>query len=152
MLNKYYDGTIPEPGSEQDADAALANTAKALIDNLDNMLDELAFSKLLSNIWELISQANRYIAEQAPGALYKEGSQERLSRVLFTLLESLYTIALLIYPYMPATAQQMWEQLGIEEVLGKQRLNQNSAWGNITAGTKINQANVLFPKIEVLSL
>jgi methionyl-tRNA synthetase len=148
MVSKYYQGIVPRPGPEQAADIALAEGAHKLVAGVDALLDKLAFSKLLRNIWEYIAQVNRYIGDQAPWELHKTGQQERLGRVLYTLLEALRIIALLIYPYMPSTAERMWRQLGIEEDLEDQQLSQATAWGGIRVGSRINQQEALFRKIE----
>lgn len=152
MVNKYFEGIVPEPGPEQPEDTILVNGIKNLISVIDNLLNELSFSKLLSSIWEFINQANRYIQKQEPWALYKAGDNERLSRILYNLLETLRIIAPLVYPYMPSSAEQIWKQLGITEKIEGQILEQTTAWGQIKVGAKINQGESLFNKIDPKSL
>ncbi len=147
MVNKYYGGTVPDPGPRQADDEALVKGADKLISEIDGLLNEMAFSKLLSNIWGFIGQSNRYIAEQTPWELHKAGDEKRLSRVLYNLLEALRTIALAVYPYMPAAAAQIWRQLGIEEDIQKQKLA--ASWNTMKAGSSVNQGNPLFRKIDL---
>ncbi|MBI5788820.1 MAG: methionine--tRNA ligase [Candidatus Schekmanbacteria bacterium] len=146
MVNKYYQGVIPSPGAELPTDTVLSGTAGRILAETDGLLNELAFGKQLINIWELINQANRYIAEQEPWTLFKNANLERLSRVLYSILEVLKITVILIYPFMPTTAEEIWRQLGIKDSPADQTLE--FVWGGLKPGARINQGRALFKKIE----
>ncbi|APG25764.1 methionine--tRNA ligase [Syntrophotalea acetylenica] len=147
MLNKYFDGLLPEPKDRRPQDepyiAAFAETVK----NVDHFMADLAFNKALQAIWELIGLGNKYIDDTAPWSLAKDDSQkERLGTVLYNLLDSLRLIAVLIAPAMPETACRILEILGCDPTA--LCLTGKDSWGVLKPGTHIAKARPLFPRIE----
>ena len=103
-------------------------------------------------VWEIVSEANRYLVERAPWKLAKEGGHdEELAEVLYASAEVLRILAVLIQPVMPSAAERLWEQLGISEPLASQRLPEAARWGGLAAGTKTSKGEPLFPRLDVES-
>ena len=148
MLVKYFDGIVPEPGSLSDLDQSLKSKAETMVTTVDSNMDELAFSKALQAIWDVISAGNKYIDETAPWTLAKDPAQrDRLATVMYCLLESQRMAHSLITPFMPETAQKAlaglgWQQEPVEEHL---------TWGQLVPGTVIGRAEALFPRIDIKS-
>lgn len=113
MINKYFDGIIParETPTEFDADlAAVCEKAKA---DTVRLMDEYKTSDALGAIWSIANRANKYIDETMPWALAKdEAKADRLSTVLYNLVESITIGAALLMPFMPDTAEKIVAQLG----------------------------------------
>ncbi|PLX88332.1 MAG: methionine--tRNA ligase [Desulfuromonas sp.] len=147
MLGKYFGGVLPQAGTADEIDTAFTARFPKAIELLDKQYSDMAFNKALQTIWELISSGNKYIDETAPWALAKDDSQkERLGTVMYNLLEAQRLIALLVAPFMPDTAEKMLEILGCD---GKDvTLDGHDSWGGLPAGTEINKAQPLFPRIE----
>ena len=61
----------------------------------------------------MVGAANRYIDEQAPWKLRKT-DPERMSTVLYTLMETIRYLAILMQPIVPKSAGRMLDQLGVE--------------------------------------
>lgn len=149
MLQRYCQGTVPQPAETGTAANVLAEAAAKLLPDLDPLLNELAFHKALARLWEYIRLVNRYVDEQAPWALARDPAQRRqLDTVLYNQVESLRIIALLIFPFMPHTAASIWRQLGIKQGIAQQRLVTATAWGGILPGTQIQPGEQLFPRID----
>jgi len=147
MLAKYFDGVLPPataPGAEDEAYLARFPQAVAAV---DGFMDELAFNKALQAIWELVSASNKYIDDTAPWALAKKAEdRERLGTVMYNLCEAVRIVGLLIAPFMPETAASIARILGADpldlSIAGHDR------WGGLAAGTTIEKAAPLFPRIE----
>jgi methionyl-tRNA synthetase len=149
MLERYCQGTVPEPITLQTAANALAEAASKLLPDLDPLLNELAFHKALARLWEYVRLVNRYVDEQAPWALARDPAHRRqLDTVLYNQVESLRIIALLLFPFMPHTAASMWRQLGIQGDIATQHLAQATVWGGTRPGTSIQPGEQLFPRID----
>jgi methionyl-tRNA synthetase len=145
MLVKYFNGVLPTPGPLAEVDQSLKAKAETMITTVDSCMDELAFSKALQAIWEVIGAGNKYIDETTPWALAKDpANQERLATVMYCLLEVQRLIHSLVAPFMPETAQKALISLGWTSELSQQDL----IWGKLSAGTQINKAEALFPRIE----
>jgi len=149
MVVKYCDGVIPTPADLQAVDKGLQEVSAKVLPQLAKQMDDLAFNKALDSIWEIVNAGNKYIDETAPWALAKaEKDQPRLGTVLYQALEALRICALLIAAFMPATAERMWSQLGMEKDLWRHNIQENGKWGGLKPGRKIAKPLPLFPRIE----
>ena len=149
MVEKYFDGEIPQHGEWNDVDKALIALAEGTPDKARQHMDELQFSLALQDIWQLVGECNRYIDVNAPWVLVKtDEGKERLKTVLYVLCECIRIVAILIAPTMPRTPARIYEQLGIAEgeLTGWESA---SRFGLLPAGTKVQKGEALFPRIDV---
>ena len=149
MVEKYFDGEIPQYGQWNDVDKALIALAESTPDKARQHMDELQFSLALQDVWQLVGECNRYIDVNAPWVLVKtDEGKERLKTVLYVLCECIRIVAILIAPTMPRTPARIYEQLGIAEgeLTGWESA---SRFGLLPAGTKVQKGEALFPRIDV---
>ena len=145
MASKYFGGVVPARGQGNDR---LRDIQGKTFIQVENALNELAFQKALIAIGELVSAVNKYIAETAPFTLAKdEGKKGELSMVIYNILDALRVIALFVFPFMPATAEKMWDALGIKEKITQQDLSQKYTWGDLPSGAELKKISPLFPRI-----
>lgn len=147
MIEKYQSGNIDSPGPETELDVKLAASAEKAVIEYEATMDKFAFSKALVAVFAMISDANKYVDETAPWSLNKSGDTQRLSRVMFSLVELLRISALLLAPFMPDAAQRMWRQLNLEGEISDQNLKEATKWGLFPVGAKINKGPALFPRL-----
>lgn len=155
MIEKYCGGVIPDPspdadgaGSGDPAILQLQETVRDLYRTVDIALEKLSFGHAIDKIWEVINSANKLIEDEAPWNLWKTKNIPKLSRVLYTLAETLRIAAVFLLPFMPATAEKIWQQLGITKDIPTIILSDETQWGGISPGTKISKGPALFPRIE----
>ncbi len=147
MLTKYFNGILPAATVESAIDAAFIAQFPAAVKMVDEQMNALAFNKALQTIWTLISAANKYIDETAPWALAKDEAQkEQLETVMYNLLEAVRLIALLVAPFLPDTAKSILLTLG--DANSDITLEGKDDWGRLQAGTAVEKAQPLFPRIE----
>jgi len=149
MVEKYFDGEIPQHGQWNDVDKALIALAEGTPDKARQHMDELQFSLALQDIWQLVGECNRYIDVNAPWVLAKtDEGKERLKTIMYVLCECIRIVAILIAPTMPRTPARIYEQLGIAEgeLTGWESA---SRFGLLPAGTKVQKGEALFPRIDV---
>ncbi len=150
MINKYFDGKIVEGEGVEIYDTQIKELYFQTLEEVEMYMNKLQFSKALESIWKFISRMNKYIDETMPWKLAKsEEDKKRLAVVMTNLVEALYKIALLIYPFMPEAADKMWKQLGIKEDIEKARIDEINNWSNIKPGLLVGKAEPIFPRIEV---
>jgi methionyl-tRNA synthetase len=136
MVDKYFGGTVPEPPKESDA---LAEAARLTPDLVNGHLEELKFSAALEAIWSMINRANKYIEDQAPWKLSKEGDTKKLKTILYNLCEVLKLSAFFISPFVPSTAEKVWKQLNLPFPISlKVKIS----------GVKVAKGEPLFPRIQ----
>jgi methionyl-tRNA synthetase len=147
MIHKYFEGELPEPGKSQEEDFKLRDVSLQSIDSYRRMMKDLSFHKALISVWDIIGMTNKYIDSTAPWVLAKS-DRERLSTVMFNIVESLKIASCLLWPFIPASAEKIQDQLGLAltgKDLGIERIKQ---WGVERPIRKLVKAPALFPRIE----
>ncbi|MDR3277327.1 MAG: methionine--tRNA ligase [Oscillospiraceae bacterium] len=148
MVQKYFDGVLPEPQTEGPEDAELIALASALPGAYETQMEKYAFQNALVEIFKVTSRANKYIDETAPWALAKDGAQKpRLARVLYNLLETIRAAAVLLTPFMPETSGKILAQLGAGETLAA--WDSVQTFGGLPRAASVQKGDTLFPRIDV---
>ena len=149
MQKKYFDSKVVLNEVTDTFDAEIKALWEEVLVNIEKRMNEYQFSEALKEIWKFISRMNKYIDECEPWKLAKdEDSKDRLSTVMYNLVEGLYKIAALISPFMPDTAQKILNQLGLEVDAEKMKLEDVKVWGAYPVGGKLNAAEPIFPRVE----
>ena len=135
MLVKYFDGDVkPEFKVESDLSKQALETVKDVMHNFDYFeLQEAALK-----IMELVDAANKYITDNEPWTLAKNGNMDKCGQILTTVLDTMCIVATLIYPYCPNIANDMASQLSYN-------LNtklQDVKFDNIKIGHLIDKENI----------
>jgi len=149
MINKYFDGEVPVyQGNVTDFDADLEETVAKVITSYQEEMEKMQFSSALTNVWKLISRANKYIDETAPWKLAKEEDKKaELSSVMVHLAESLRIAATLLQPFLTHAPKKIFTQLGLKD-------EQVGDWdtvefGRFPEGIKvIEKGTPIFPRLD----
>jgi len=150
MQKKYFNSEVVLNEVEESFDIEVKELWENTLTDLDKHINNYQFSEALKDIWKFISRMNKYIDECEPWKLSKDESQrDRLSTVMYNLVDSLYKIAVLISPFMPETAQKMINQLGLDKDVTKLHLDDIKEWKSYPVGNRLNEAVPLFPRIEL---
>ena len=111
MLVKYFEGDIkPEFLGKNE----LAEKALETVKEVKHHFDYFEVQEAAQKIIELVDVTNKYVTDNAPWTLAKEGNMERCGVVLTNVLQVMTVIASLIYPYCPNIAKSMSEQLSYD--------------------------------------
>jgi methionyl-tRNA synthetase len=102
MLRRYRDGRVPGGGLDLEDEFA------GLSDDVARRLDVADLTGALDAIWQRVRRLNRYVEEQAPWTLAKDEARAAdLDRVLRTLAEGVRVLAVLLWPWIPASAEKL---------------------------------------------
>ncbi|HEY6261201.1 MAG TPA: methionine--tRNA ligase [Nitrospiraceae bacterium] len=111
---------------------------------------DLEFNNLLLNIVSRATDVDIFIDQHEPWKLAKDpDNRKELNAVLYTAAECLRILSLYIYPFMPSTAKNIADQLGLNLNFDSPLLSQEIKWGELRSGTRIRKGNALFPRIEL---
>ena len=145
MLERYFGSKFPEASK---LSGELQNLSKEVVARAESAMKNYDPRSALAEIWEIIRKANQYVDISKPWVLAKENKTEELKNAICTLLETIRTIAILLQPFLPASAKKILKCFGIEkEVLWKETTN----WKTLKPGLQIQKSEALFPKFEVKS-
>jgi len=147
MAITYFDGLLPAPGTLDEVDISLKEAALKVIDDYEGMMKEFAFHKALITVWELIGRANKYVDTMKPWAMAKQ-RRERLGTVLNNIAELIKVVSVLLWPFMPQTAEKIQHQLGLGVVGLEVDLASLREWGGIRQVRPISKAPPLFPRVK----
>lgn len=147
MVYRYNNGIIyKKESAAADADVDLIDTVKNSVSEYQKNMEQYYLSQAVVNIWGIISRANRYVEESSPWVLNKQKNIDRLNNVLYNLAESLRIISIILKPFMPKTAEDIWQQIGAPGDFKKQNIGESAVWGGIPDNFKIGEPKALFPK------
>lgn len=149
MIYKNCDAKIPQAGAFTDEDQALLDLAQnIMLSEVREKMDLVQPHKALEEIWRVVGEANAYIDHQAPWTLKKE-DPERMSTVLYVLAETIRCLALIVQPFVPASAARMLDQLDIST--NQRDFSFISTEYTLSSGTAVMKPEGVFPRIETES-
>lgn len=144
MQNKYFGGVIQPPCTGEFDDDLIA-CAKTAVENFHRKMEEYRTADALDEIFALARRSNKYIDETTPWTLAKEESRRaRLGGVLYNLTETIRIIGVLLSPFMPETANQIFAQLAAK----KTDWDSVQEFGATVAGDSVGEAVPLFARLD----
>ena len=146
MSNKYFGGVVANCGVTDGFDKDLITVALSTKHNVVNKMAKLRVADAMTEIFNLFKRCNKYIDETMPWALAKDPEQkQRLSTVLYNLVESITIGASLLAPFMPETAERIFKQLNSSE----RTMEELEMFGLYQSGNKVvEKPEILFARLD----
>ncbi|MCC8043982.1 MAG: methionine--tRNA ligase [Clostridiales bacterium] len=147
MSNKYFGGVVTKTGAAEPVDDDLKATVLSIPAKVVKKMDELRVADAITEIFTLFKRCNKYIDETMPWALAKdESKKDRLSEVLYNLVESITIGASLLESFMPETSERILTQLGTK----KRALDEMNTFGLCESGRKVTEKpEILFARLDM---
>jgi methionyl-tRNA synthetase len=145
FINSKFNGEIPKPTKLDADDEMVLNTIR---EKVETIADEIEASKLQSAANTLISLSrvgNQYLNEKEPWKLLKT-DVEKAGTIFYVAAQIVKALAVVSAPFIPSTAEQMWQTLGLIGSVDKARWSE--ATTPLGAGHKIASPKPLFQKID----
>ena len=139
LINKNYDGYIPEVSSLGDKEKRLKSISIELVQKFDNNMSRMSINEAIEETLQFVRNINRYFEHMAPWKLVKEDLKSA-GTVLYTGAEALRICAVLLSPIMPQRIQILLSVLNTESV--------DRNWGGLKSGTRLGDHKPLFPRIN----
>ena len=147
MVEKYFGGTLPTERQEGELDTELRTMASTLRDRYEAEMERFQFQNALEQVFKTIQRANKYIDENAPWALAKDpANRVRLATVMYHLLETIRICATLLMPFMPESAEKIFDQIGACQ--GCRTWEKANVWGSLRPDATVHKGEALFPRID----
>ena len=139
LINKNYDGYMPEISSLGDKEKRLKSISIELVKKFDNNMSRMSINEAIEETLQFVRSINRYFEHMAPWKLVKEDLKSA-GTVLYTGAEALRICAVLLSPIMPQRIQILLSVLNTESV--------DRNWGGLKSGTRLGDHKPLFPRIN----
>lgn len=143
LLNKYYEGNIPERGALLDIDNELIKYLKGAPEIIEKSLNAFRFRESLSNYMELARTGNKYLAETEPWKLIKT-DPERVSTIMNLAAQIVSNLAILGEPFLPFTSTKIFKFLDLEKL----KWSFSGSVDLLKPGKTVLKPELLFSKIE----
>lgn len=148
MQKKYFDKKIVAPTCRDALDDELIVTAVEAAKNYREAMEGFRIADSVESILVLLRRANKFIDETQPWVLARdEASRERLGTVLYDLTEAIRWAAVMLEPLIPASAAEIFSELGTSAV-GFETIGTADDFCGMKPGESINDARVLFARID----
>jgi len=105
----------------------------------------VAPSDALEATWRLIREANAYLEANEP---WKAEPGAAVDTVMGDALEVLRIVAVLAWPAVPASAEEVWRRIGLAGSPSEARLPESATWGQYPGGLTVEKGRPLFPRIK----
>ncbi|MFV0481570.1 MAG: methionine--tRNA ligase [Campylobacteraceae bacterium] len=145
MSGKYNNHKIDMTNVEKFHKKEL-DEANAILENVENYLNEVQTNRYLEELWKVLSLANGSITVHEPWSKIKEGRNDEALALVGLVANLLSKVAVLLSPIMPKTASKIANSLGFEidtNSYTKMILNKE-----LLKTTVIKPIEPLFPRIE----
>ncbi len=153
MTARFAEGTIPEPGARAEEEAEVERAAADAVAAVDAEMDAMRPQRALEAIFGLVDATNRYLELREPWKAAKDPAlAAQVRTTLHTCCEALRIIALLIAPFMPETAAEILDRLGLAGELDRARLPESGGWGAVPVGARTRKGSPLFPRLDAEAL
>lgn len=153
MINKYLNGEILISNFvNTDIDKSLNEVYFEILNEIQKNYENYELNEVLKSIWKYIARLNKYIDENEIWNLAKDESKKnRLVYTLYKLVDGLYKVSYLIYPFMPNTANNILNQIGID--INLDNIDNSDILKNENSypfeNKVVEKTNILFPRIEI---
>lgn len=127
MTEKYFDGKISKGKNELKFD----------IKKIEKLMDNYELNVALAEIWRFVNNINKYLNQKKPWEIEKDRGN-----VIYTALDSLRIVGILLYPFIPSTIEELNKQVNVK--LG----NLKEAKVNLLkSGVNVKKGKNLFAKV-----
>ncbi len=142
LTNKYYDGLVPEQGSLTEHDQQVLDEVNNACSRISDLILKYKLREAQGEMMRIARTGNKYLADNEPWKLIKVDAK-RVETIMSIALEITRCLSIAAIPFLPNTAQKLQGFLNIEAKKWSDLLT-----SKLVAGTKINQAEILFTKID----
>jgi methionyl-tRNA synthetase len=146
FIEKNFAAQTPPTGSLTEADHAILAAIAESTRRIGASLDEFQVKRGLSELMDLARTGNKYFNDSAPWASFKT-DRARCASTLNTTLQLLLALSVLMEPFLPFSAEKLWNMLNCPGSLRDQR------WQSIPSlrladNHPLGKREILFGKIE----
>ena len=145
IINKNLDGKLTKIKKIKENDKNICKYPEELLKKIEKNYEKQEFHKVLDNIWKLISEANKYVNENAPWQLIKN-DEERAGDVLNILVIIIAKIAIFLAPIMPNISENILNKIGLS--IKNLSMEDISADNFLNINHKIKKPEIIFNKID----
>ena len=145
IINKNLEGKLNKIKQIKDNDKKLCQYPEQILKKIEENYEKQEFHKVIESIWKLISEANKYVDENAPWKLLKD-NKERAGDVLNILVIIIAKIAIFLAPIMPDVSENILNKIGLS--IKNLTIKDIARDDFLNIAYKIKKPEIIFQKID----
>ena len=143
FTEKNLNSKVPSEIEFNEQDKKILNNYSNNINILRKFIDEQKLNNYVDFIVNALFEANKYFNDQEPWK--KKNDKKRLNAIIYTSLELIRKVSILLYPIIPDSCIKSLKIFNIhEKEIVFDTINNHNF---LKSGNKINKINILFKKI-----
>jgi methionyl-tRNA synthetase len=145
FAKRQFNG-VPARGELNDLDRAMLQALEKAPQEIGELLEHYELRRSLSTLMDVARFANKYFNDQQPWATLKT-DREKCSTTINICIHAVQTLAVLMEPVLPFSAEKVWIMLGHQSSVHQQEWDQAGLLV-LATGHQLGQEQILFTKIE----
>lgn len=142
FVHKHFDGKVPAKGKPEKIDIDMLNEISEYPGRIAKLFERYKIKDGVNEMMNLARDGNKYFNDSEPWVTIKS-NKEKCGTTLNICLQAIYTLAELFYPVLPFSSEKLFKMLNAKPVDWRE-----SGKSLLKEGHQINNAEILFPKIE----
>jgi methionyl-tRNA synthetase len=124
-------------------DKTMLALADAMIANAREQMKTQQLNQVLNQVWDVVAEANRYFAGEAPWAAAKT-DPARMGTILYVTAEVIRQVAILAQPFMPGSAKKLLDLLAVPD--DQRDFSRLGGGQRLAPGSKLPAPAAVFPR------
>ena len=145
FIKKNCDNKFFETNKKNELDEKLISNLKNKIPGLVELINKQNLNEYLKTVINFSFEANKYFNDSEPWSI-KNSDKERMNAILFTILEQIKNISILLSPIIPISTQKVLTAMNIPNKDVSLKSISEKTIANY--GKNIADLDILFKKIE----
>ena len=144
FLKKNCDNKIPKGKKFIEVDKKLISNLKDSLPKLKSLMDNQDLNEYIKMVVNFSFEANKYFNDSEPWAIKKD--TERMNTILFTIVEQIKNISILLNPIIPNSTIKILKTINISQNdINISKIQDNNF---LNHDKELNNIDILFKKIE----
>ncbi len=145
FTKKNCDNLIPNNKNLSDVDKKLLDNLKKSLPKLVNYMNNQELNDYLKTVISFSFEANKYFNDSEPWKL-KNSNPERMKTILYTILQQIKNISILLNPIIPIATNKIFKLMNIQSSdISIDKINDDNIFDH---KKKLGNLEILFNKIE----
>ncbi|NIR52803.1 methionine--tRNA ligase [candidate division KSB1 bacterium] len=146
FVEKHFENRVPEQKQSDDLDQWILKRISEAPEQVGKALDKFELRRSLKAFMDVCRDANKYFNDKEPW-LTVRSDRERCGTTLNICIQISKALAILMAPFMPFTAEKLWQLLNLDGEVHKQNWSEAGS-RFIEVGHRLNKPEILFSKID----
>ena len=145
FIKKNCNNRIPKANKFEKIDTKLIKNVKDSLPKLINLINKQNLNEYIKMVVSFSFDANKYFNDSEPWK-FKKTNPERMNTILFTIVEQIKNISILLNPIVPISTSKVLDTINFSE---KEILIENILKSDILKHNReLKNLDILFKKIE----